>query len=548
MDCHSELESGKRGGGKGWEFVPVESRNTWNTVFTISCALAIFVDPWYLYAAHVIHHTEYKCWERDLSLLWTYIGLRSAVDVFYVIDFLTSLRVIRFGSKAVTAPTHKLPKLHVLYLILVGFPLPEGLILLSSKCLGVIKYDGDLTYALMISTPIQYSLRVYHIYESLRQRRPILKTGIGKWLLQAIMDFLPFILASHLFGALWYRLAIQRHIDCWKRHCVILLGDHCKSNRSHDFYCEDRSPPIIGNLSKWDELCPVKEADPEVFDFGIYLYALQSNVTRSTNVARRMSQSFWWALRNLSSFGSNLQTSMNTVEIILSVLISISGMALFLVYLNARVQFKLEKKNKLMEPDIESWLQKNRPSSDLLSHQNDLPPKNMVTAIMENIHKLGDDKDIDLKNMLSILPMKDQKSIICFLCFDSLRKVPVLAKINDNILRAICEKFKPVIYTEDSYIVQQGKPQGKMLFLVQGSAYTYTTSCNINEVGPRNEWLKSGDFYGQELLAWAFETPSISDLPISTRTVMCQEKIEAFVIRAGDLKSVAISSGILAEM
>jgi cyclic nucleotide gated channel len=104
-----------------------------------------------------------------------------------------------------------------------------------------------------------------------------------------------------------------------------------------------------------------------------------------------------------------------------------------------------------------------------------------------------------------------------------------------------------VIYTEDSYIVQEGKPQGKMLFLVQGSAYTYTTSSNINNVGTSNEWLKRGDFYGQELLTWAFESPPISDLPISTRTVMCQEKIEAFVIRAGDLKSVASSSGILAK-
>lgn len=106
------------------------------------------------------------------------------------------------------------------------------------------------------------------------------------------------LIILQLFGALWYRLAVQRQIDCWKRHCDILLGPHCHSKRSHDFYCEDRSP-IIGNLSKWDELCPVKEADPEVFDFGIYLYALQSNVTGSTNVARRMSQSFWWALRNL---------------------------------------------------------------------------------------------------------------------------------------------------------------------------------------------------------------------------------------------------------
>lgn len=113
----------------------------------------------------------------------------------------------------------------------------------------------------------------------------------------------------------------------------------------------------------------------------------------------------------------------------------------------------------------------------------------------------------------------------------------MLENINDNILRNICAHLKPVTYTEDSFIVQEGKPQGKMFFIVQGSAYTYTTR-NINNVGKGNEWLKRGDFYGKELLTWAFESPSSSDLPISTRTVMCQEKIEAFVIRACDLKSV----------
>lgn len=110
-------------------------------------------------------------------------------------------------------------------------------------------------------------------------------------------------------------------------------------------------------------------------------------------------------------------------------------MNLFVIYGSNKlnyVQFKLEKKNRLLKPDIESWLQENRLWSDLSSHQND-PPEDLVTVIMENIHKLGDDKDIDLKNMLTILPMKDQKSIICFLCFDSLKKVINPSLYHDHV-------------------------------------------------------------------------------------------------------------------
>lgn len=77
------------------------------------------------------------------------------------------------------------------------------------------------------------------------------------------------------------------------------------------------------------------------------------------------------------------------------------------------MQFKLGK--KLLKRDIDSWLHKILLPSDKVLET--------AAVIMENIHKLGDDKDINLQNMLSILPMKDQKSLIHFLCFDSLNKV-----------------------------------------------------------------------------------------------------------------------------
>lgn len=44
-----------------------------------------------------------------------------------------------------------------------------------------------------------------------------------------------------------------------------------------------------------------------------------------------------------SSFGSDLKTTADMKESIMSILVSISGMALFLVYLNARVQVSVFK-------------------------------------------------------------------------------------------------------------------------------------------------------------------------------------------------------------
>ncbi|KAL6130951.1 hypothetical protein ACLB2K_069329 [Fragaria x ananassa] len=310
------------------------------------------------------------------------------------------------------------------------------------------------------------------------------------------------------------------------------------------------------NTTHVQELCPTKDADPKIFDFGIYLYAVQSNVTCSSLLSQKISLSFWWALRNLSSFGSNLYTSKDTLEILFSVVISICGMALFLVYLNARVQesqsgsnqHKLKEKKQMMKPNIDLWLSKNDLSHVKITTKNSkdlkttMKKKTLKTVIIENIDKLEENKDIDLQNIINVLPIKFKKNITRLLCLASLTKVPTLANLNAKMLKLICEHLKPVIYTEDNYIVQEGKPLGMMLFITQGLAWSYTTE-HINGGqtsldSSSNEWLKKGDFYGEVLLNWAFKSPSFSALPISTRTVMSQEKVEAFTLRASDLKSI----------
>lgn len=50
--------------------------------------------------------------------------------------------------------------------------------------------------------------------------------------------------------------------------------------------------------------------------------------------------------------------------------------------------------------------------------------------------------------------------------------------------------------------------------------------------------LEKSDFYGEELLNWAFKFCSFSELPFSTTTLLSQTKVEAFSIRANHLKSI----------
>ncbi|XP_061994626.1 cyclic nucleotide-gated ion channel 1-like isoform X2 [Rosa rugosa] len=489
----------------------------WNTFFIILCSFAVFVDPLFCYL-NVIEEDN-MCFNNDWKVLLAYVCLRIVVDVFYAVDIIIFLCGVfkkrkgkklwacwksRNDQKTVVPLKQAIKRYSVLLPILVAFPILEILLL------SPLRDYWDPIYVIFIVAPFQYVLRIFLIYGSQRWHL-MKKTAAGRWL-KPLLDFLPFVLASHLFGALWYRLAVQRQIDCWKTNSKIIRGKPYEN--WYKFECKDSSPSNSSsfNSSLLQELCPTKDENSKVFDFGIYFYALHSNVTNSSNLSRRMSLSFWWALRNLSSFGSNLLTSMHILEIIFSMAISICGMALFLVYLNARVQTT----NKREKP--------------------------LKTVILENIHKLEENKDIDVQNIISILPIKYKKSIMRFLCLASLKKVPMLENLNEKMLKVICEHLKPVIYIEDNYIIEEGKPLGMILFITQGIAWTYAVSNNVGAEtscgSSSNKWLNRGDYYGEELLQWAFKCPSYCDLPISTRTVISQEKVEAFALRASDLKSI----------
>ncbi|XP_062001343.1 cyclic nucleotide-gated ion channel 1-like isoform X1 [Rosa rugosa] len=300
----------------------------WATVFFMICGFAVFIDPLFCYI-YVIDRDNMRI-SSDPKAMWAYFGLRTTIDVFYFIDiivFLCGGEGKKFGACCWKQENDQkstvIEKCYLLRRILVALPIPEVLVV----CAPFIN-NSDPFYAIFVIVPFQYTLRIFLIYGG---ERWSLINETTQAMLKPLLVLLPFILASHLFGALWYRLAVQRQIDCWKPHCEVIRGNNC--TRIKDF----QIPKAI-NITHLQALCPTNSEDKKVFDFGIYLYALQPNSTCSSNLLQRISQSFWWALRNLSSFGENLQTSMHTLEIYFSIVISISGIALFVVCISATIK------------------------------------------------------------------------------------------------------------------------------------------------------------------------------------------------------------------
>ncbi|XP_059434864.1 cyclic nucleotide-gated ion channel 1-like isoform X2 [Corylus avellana] len=250
---------------------------------------------------------------------------------------------------------------------------------------------------------------------------------------------------------------------------------------------------------------------------------------------------FWWGLRNLSSLGSNLQTSTYFWENCFAVFISIYGLLLFLYFIgNAQtfMQMATEKaanKAKKLEKieKIESWMARNH------------LPANMKEPIINCIRqRLKENKDLDMDKLISHLSKDLITEIKHHLCLPLLKKVPILENQGDqNLLERICESLKPKYYCEDSYILREGEPLTVMLFIMQGSVWCFKTSNDENVEGTISDGvdhqsIEKFELYGEELLEWRLNHyPSHKkSLPTSTKTVKTHSKVEAFALTANDLK------------
>lgn len=106
------------------------------------------------------------------------------------------------------------------------------------------------------------------------------------------------------------------------------------------------------------------------------------------------------------------------------------------------------------------------------------------------------------------------------------------------MLDAICERLKPVLFTDGTRLVREGDPVNEMLFIIRGHLDSYTTDggrtgfFNSSRLGP-------GDFCGEELLTWALDPRPSIILPSSTRTVNAITEVEAFALVSEDVKFVA---------
>ncbi|PRQ43252.1 putative potassium channel, voltage-dependent, EAG/ELK/ERG [Rosa chinensis] len=495
--------------------------------FIFSSFISMLLDPLFLYIPLIKEET--KCLMLDKKLMIAALILRIVTDLRYVMKIGSKIKKWRGSPKEIAGS--------IATDVVAILPIPQVVVLVflprmrSSGSLSIMKFLNSLIL-------FQYLQRVYPIYrycKNLNKKIHLSSAPTRAWI-PSLFNILIYILASYVLGTFWYFFSIQREIDCWEYACQSEKGcefsTHCDAN-------------TFRNVTLLKLACPINPPNAATFDFGIFLYALQSGVQESTNVPQKLLLCFSWGLRNLSSFASNLNTSTYGWETLFVVAISISGLVLFIYFLGhvqtfmqvaGKSERSRQKWKKILEPKIESMLS-----------EYDLPAK--VKKSIDYVVKKKDleDPDLLLENMSSIFTFKrevDDQTLLAELT--SIRHSLFLEKLkrvlhrpgtcmNDMVLKEICKHLDPVIYPKGSYIIHEGEPLDMMFFITQGIALEYTTDRSIT-----TSRLEKGDCYGEELiLSWAATaTTSFSDLPNSGSTVKAHKNVEIFAIQAADLQRV----------
>lgn len=187
---------------------------------------------------------------------------------------------------------------------------------------------------------------------------------------------------------------------------------------------------------------------------------------------------------------------------------------------------------------LEEWRVKRRDTEEWMNHRQ--LPEDLQERVRRFVqYKWLATRGVDEESILQSLPMDLRRDIQRHLCLGLVRRVPFFSEMDTQLLDAICERLVSSLSTQDTYIVREGDPVNEMLFVIRGQLDSSTT--NGGRAGFFNSiTLRPGDFCGEELLTWALvPTANNIHLPSSTRTVRCLTEVEAFALRAEELKFVA---------
>ncbi|EYU34343.1 hypothetical protein ABFS82_11G033100 [Erythranthe guttata] len=512
----------------------------WNKLFVMSCILAVSVDPLFFFLP--VFNKSSNCLDIDRKLAITATTLRTIVDAFYLIHMALQFRTAYiapssrvFGRGELVIDPAQIAKRYLKYYFIIDFlavlPLPQIIVwrfLQRSKGSDVLTTKQALFFIILLQYIPRFA-RIMPLTSELKRTSGVFAETAWAG---AVSYLLLYMLASHIVGAFWYLLSVERNDTCWQRACkrsgkCVTGFLYCGNQNMNDY-------DIWSNISDsvLSTACPVDDQNNPPFDFGIFRQALAAEIVSSRKFLSKYCYCLWWGLQNLSTLGQGLQTSTYPGESIFSIALAIFGLILFALLIGNMQTYLQSLTIRLEEMRVK------RRDSEQWMHHRLLPPDLRDRVRRYDQYKWLETRGVDEQSLVESLPKDLRRDIKRHLCLALVKRVPLFENMDERLLDAICERLKPCLYTENTYIVREGDPVDEMIFLIRGRLESVTTDGGRSGFFNRS-LLKEGDFCGEELLTWALDPKSGSNLPSSTRTVKALTEVEAFALTADELKFVA---------
>ncbi|RVW97282.1 Protein CNGC15c [Vitis vinifera] len=438
-----------------------KSIRRWNKIFLVACLISLFVDPLFFYLPDV---RDKVCMDIEIPLEVVLTIIRSIADIFYMIQIFVRFRTAYvapssrvFGRGELVIDTSKIA---LRYLgkgfwidLIAALPLPQVCCLQFSS----IQAFPGAKMMLKFVNPVLFVAN----YISVKATGVVTETAWAG----AAYNLILYMLASHVLGACWYLLSIERQEACWRTVCNL------EKSSCQDGYFDCHKVKDPGREAWFKSSNVTKLCDPNntFYQFGIYADSVISEVTSSAFFEKYF-YCLWWGLRNLSSLGQNLSTSTYVGEIIFAIIIATLGLVLFALLIG-NMQTYLQSTTVRLEEwrikrtDTEQWM-----------HHRQLPAELKQSVRKYDQYKWVATRGVDEEALLKGLPMDLRRDIKRHLCFDLVRRVPLFDQMDERMLDAICERLKPALSTEGTFLVREGDPVNEMLFVIRGNLDSYTTN------------------------------------------------------------------------
>ncbi|VAI61956.1 unnamed protein product [Triticum turgidum subsp. durum] len=392
----------------------------WNRIFLFSSFLALFIDPLYFYVPKIVYGDTYSCvgTDRHLTIIITFF--RSIADLLYVIHIImkfrtafvktsSTLRVFGRGD-LVTDPKEiawKYLRSDFAIDVVAALPLPQ---IIVWYVIPAIKYSGaeHNNNILVLIVLAQYLPRLYLIfpltYEIVKATGVVAKTAWEG----AVYNLLLYLIASHVLGALWYLLSVDRQTACWKMNC------RNESDCNIRYLDCDTPNQTWASTTNLFSSCNASD-DNITFDYGMFQPAL-SNQAPAQGFLRKFFYSLWWGLQNLSCYGQTLSVSTYIGETLYCIFLAVLGLVLF-AHLIGNVQTYLQS----ITVRVEEWRLKQRDTEEWMRHRQ-LPDELRERVRRFIQYKWLATRGVNEESILQVLPADLRRDIKRHLCLDLVRR------------------------------------------------------------------------------------------------------------------------------